>query len=433
MAYAAFDAAQTRLRELLEASAGALRQVPASRFAGDLPDGLHIQEQDRRGELPAAPAEAAIVSHRPHPQRYPVTGSKKLLEITVEVRVVRTLVLDAQTLDAVRDAARAIAQADGDIIQEAFGWPPNLRRTEAGAETGLRSLVHQETRATVSGTVGESQQLETIHRFVGMMLADRTVPDAPVFASSPAIYVADAADPEVGATLIADPGVVTGAHTERGQWLRDGAPIEGATGVTYVLVEADEGASITYRATAIGSGGTVTSDSTAIVPGGGSGPTYLLDYEDGIWGAPQHPLRFEDGAYDKTTIDTGRWSVDVTPAFGSDDIAAISNPGILVRGTLAPPLNLLQIRSDSHSISLWANGVNRLFAATWARYQTVTITIDWPAQTITLAGFTAGNGTFALSTSNNWASANNSLLYLGGYASGATTMHGLVGRPYIPA
>jgi hypothetical protein len=56
---------------------------------------------------------------------------------------------------------------------------------------------------------------------------------------------------EVGQTLTATPASVTGTPTPTrlGQWLRNGTAIAGATGLTRLLTEADEGAVISWRQT----------------------------------------------------------------------------------------------------------------------------------------------------------------------------------------
>jgi len=58
---------------------------------------------------------------------------------------------------------------------------------------------------------------------------------------------------EVGATLTCDPGVWTGSEplTTSIGWLRDGTPIAGETGLTYVVGEADRGTTVTCAETGV--------------------------------------------------------------------------------------------------------------------------------------------------------------------------------------
>jgi hypothetical protein len=99
---------------------------------------------------------------------------------------------------------------------------------------------------------------------------------------------------EVGQTLTATPASVTGTPTPTrvGQWLRNGTAIAGATGLTRLLTEADEGAVISWRQTETNPLGTdiatsaatgaiaeasasliTLGDATYTEGGGGSGPS----------------------------------------------------------------------------------------------------------------------------------------------------------------
>ncbi|MFJ6651605.1 S8 family serine peptidase [Microbacterium sp. NPDC091313] len=74
-------------------------------------------------------------------------------------------------------------------------------------------------------------------------------------------------DPRVGKTLTADPGVWDPADvTIAYQWLRDGQPIEGATGQTYRVVKADIGTTLSVRVTATAEGNPTagTADSAGV-------------------------------------------------------------------------------------------------------------------------------------------------------------------------
>lgn len=74
--------------------------------------------------------------------------------------------------------------------------------------------------------------------------------------------------PAVGETLTVSDGTwdLEGLTFTR-QWLRDGEPVEGATGATYVVTEADQGSELTARVTASRPGhadGTVTADGLTV-------------------------------------------------------------------------------------------------------------------------------------------------------------------------
>lgn len=272
MAYAKFLPLLTAVREVLVGTSGALRAIPDTRFTDDLTEGLREEELARRGIVSKKPFRVRISEATTSRASPPTGGNLILYKVTVEVIVSRTIgtpeLLSADKLAELE----ATQWEDADVIRQALETGPNLRVTSADAATDLASSalrwVRTRGRLVVSREPTAAQRYESVHLFGGTLKSRPGIVAAPVFTTSPAIYVAGGSDPEVGATLIADPGVVTGAHTERGQWMRDGVAIDGETGVTYELVEADQGASITYRATATGSGGTTTAESNAIEVGG---------------------------------------------------------------------------------------------------------------------------------------------------------------------
>lgn len=99
--------------------------------------------------------------------------------------------------------------------------------------------------------------------------------------------------PTVGETLTGSDGTISNGTVSARAWLRDGTPISGATGATYILVEADEGEEISYRVSASGAGGSAQATSSAVGPVAGgtpaptpitlATPTYYdaFDYTDG--------------------------------------------------------------------------------------------------------------------------------------------------------
>jgi hypothetical protein len=68
----------------------------------------------------------------------------------------------------------------------------------------------------------------------------------------------------VGAPLVADPGDWTGEPAITLQWLREGAPIAGATGIEFVPGDADDGMRIACRATATNAAGSVSAETPAV-------------------------------------------------------------------------------------------------------------------------------------------------------------------------
>lgn len=57
---------------------------------------------------------------------------------------------------------------------------------------------------------------------------------------------------QVGQELTGASGTISRGTVASRQWLRDGVDIDGATGATYVVQEADVGAVITFAVTAVG-------------------------------------------------------------------------------------------------------------------------------------------------------------------------------------
>lgn len=169
MSNIASGAILTRIREVLLDGAGDLRTISATRFEGDLPEGLSESAQMMRGAVKAR-VEASVSSIERHPQSPPSNGSVMLYVVGVEVRAVRTVLRIEQLVDADRDTLRALCIEDADIIRQALEYPRNLTATTAGTATGIVSgllrYAGSETR-TSRGIDQGTQILSTIHSFTG--------------------------------------------------------------------------------------------------------------------------------------------------------------------------------------------------------------------------------------------------------------------------
>src|SRR6185295_7450911 len=88
--------------------------------------------------------------------------------------------------------------------------------------------------------------------------------DAPAATTAPSVPAAG----RTGDTLTCNPGTWSGSPTFAFQWLRDGAPIAGATSPTYKLTDADVGHNISCRVTATNAGGSTTRASNALLVAG---------------------------------------------------------------------------------------------------------------------------------------------------------------------
>lgn len=170
MATMAAAAILTRIREVIVDSRGTLRTVPSARFLGDLPGGLPDEsELARSAEKPRI--EASITRVAVSPASPPVTGDLRLYDLTIEVRVIRALSSDEQVQDSQRDALRALAIEDADVLAQALCWPGNVLQTQALVATGLCSGILRYTGSEVSvrREVAQGAQIvETIHRFMGV-------------------------------------------------------------------------------------------------------------------------------------------------------------------------------------------------------------------------------------------------------------------------
>lgn len=88
------------------------------------------------------------------------------------------------------------------------------------------------------------------------------IPVAPSWSVNPSIT----GDTVVGQTLTGADGTYANGTVSSRSWLRDGVSISGATTTTYVLVEDDASAEISYLVELTGAGGTVDSESTPVGP-----------------------------------------------------------------------------------------------------------------------------------------------------------------------
>lgn len=172
-----------RIRELATQAEGDLYVIPLGRFEEELPEGLTHDEQVRR-TMPVSNRQGGqpridIGPIRRRGRTHPPTGSKQIRKFEIELRVVRTLPLDAIKKDAERYDELALAVEDGEVLDRVLEQPANLERTAAGELTGCRSLVNTGSDPVVrSGPrgAGAPQRIETIHKYRGWCVLDVPVP-----------------------------------------------------------------------------------------------------------------------------------------------------------------------------------------------------------------------------------------------------------------
>lgn len=167
MAYVAAAAIQKCVREVLQSAKGSLRAITAGTYLGEFPEGESDMD-GARATVVGARVEAKMLSMKRSPSSPPVIGNLALYEIEWRVRVQRLLDRTSQIDDNVRDAVKALAFQDADVLAQALGFPGNLTTTTAGTATGIVSglLSYVDSSSDIRGPVDDGASIiETDHRF----------------------------------------------------------------------------------------------------------------------------------------------------------------------------------------------------------------------------------------------------------------------------
>ncbi len=167
MAYVAAAAIQKRVREVLQSAAGSLRTITAGTYLGEFPEGDSDMDS-ARATVVGARVEAQVLSVKRSPSSPPVIGNLALYEMEWRVRVQRLLDRTSQIDDTLRDAVKALAFQDADVLAQALGFPGNLSTTTAGTATGIVSglLSYVDSSSDIRGPVDDGASIiETDHRF----------------------------------------------------------------------------------------------------------------------------------------------------------------------------------------------------------------------------------------------------------------------------
>ena len=177
MAIRSSTAILTRIREVLESGAGALRAIDADTYrpgAGS----LRSEGAQASDALVKARVEVMITAPKPHPARPPRLGTFTLDEITVEVRVVRSVVGE-HALDADRRTALlGAADEDASRIAQALTAPGNLHATTAGELTHLVSGMLQHTDSDIGEPElpeGKAGKLVSVFTFTGIVKTETRI------------------------------------------------------------------------------------------------------------------------------------------------------------------------------------------------------------------------------------------------------------------
>jgi hypothetical protein len=174
VAYIQATAITTRLREVLEQSLGALRAVPASRFDGDIPEGLSEDEQMRRG-LTAPRVRVHWRTGGRSAYSPPINGNMIIYDMTAVVTVIRTITTLEQLDESSSDVLMSAAMTDMDVIRQALEYPDNLKQTAAGAATdivsGMLSWTGWDLGEPMRDIDRGAQILKSTHTFVGRVIS----------------------------------------------------------------------------------------------------------------------------------------------------------------------------------------------------------------------------------------------------------------------
>jgi hypothetical protein len=164
----------TRIREVLEDGAGTLRTISSTRFLGDLPEGLSDDAALARSTAKPR-VEATIVSMAQSAASPPDNGNLHILDIEVDVKVVRIMSPVEQLDDDSRSALLALAIEDADMIRQALRYAGNLTQTTAGTACDLVSnclAVYRGSSVKIRRAIDEgAQPVETLHRFLGRAIS----------------------------------------------------------------------------------------------------------------------------------------------------------------------------------------------------------------------------------------------------------------------
>lgn len=255
MAYVQAAALVTRIREVLESSYGSMRQVPPSRFSGDIPDGLSLDEQMRRG-LTAPRIQARVMVIGRSKSSPPVTGNVLIYDIKLVVKSLRTCTRTDQVDGTSNDTLVAASMVDADAIRQALEYPGNLAATEAGAVTdlvsGMLSFESHDAGEFVNDIDSGAQALEQSLTFLGYLIARPAVTTIPTNTVAPVI----SGVVSLTNTLTSTPGTWANTPTSYAyQWYTASGAILGATASTFVVTAGEVGASIHLTVQAINAAG----------------------------------------------------------------------------------------------------------------------------------------------------------------------------------
>lgn len=127
-------------------------------------------------------------------------------------------------------------------------------------------------------------------------------------------------------------------------------------------------------------------------------PSSYVDVSGSSASAVADVLTFASGAYPSRLV-SGRWKFHWYPYFANDEVD--SDVVLLSFGGASDELRYV---SSTDKLEVFTSGVSRgaSSALTFSRHQKITITLDWPARKMTIAGATTGDGDTTLTSTDEW-------------------------------
>ncbi|MEM1417540.1 MAG: hypothetical protein AAGH15_21770 [Myxococcota bacterium] len=169
MATLAADAILTAIKDVVEECHGTSRTITAATYRS----GAYASLSALRASLKALTkprAESRITRTSRSPASPPEPGSLALVDLDIEVRLVRSVTARTELDAACRRELRALAATDGDVLRQALGFPGNLTTTAGSVATTLVSGLLNYDGSDVGDLeveAGQNGRLVTIHRFRG--------------------------------------------------------------------------------------------------------------------------------------------------------------------------------------------------------------------------------------------------------------------------
>ena len=165
----AADAILDAVRDVIEEGHGVARTISAESYCGGVYATLEVLPS-ATAALTAPRVEARITRTERDPASPPEPGAFALIQVDLEVHLVRAASLTTELIDDCRRELRALSSADGDVLRQALSFPGNLATTARGVDTTLVSgwldyLGSNVGDLEIQG--GQNGRLITTHTFRG--------------------------------------------------------------------------------------------------------------------------------------------------------------------------------------------------------------------------------------------------------------------------